>query len=125
MKVSLWTSGYAKFAQLAALRYVDCDRHRKVDQMKRTISRIAVATAAISMALSPVAAHANTRAGDSGVVIAMQSGTTSDPWIIGDDEGAGFWLDSRGVLAIVLGAFAITGMIVVVSDGDNQSPGAN
>jgi hypothetical protein len=93
--------------------------------MKNTFSRLALATAALGMALSPVAAHANTRAGDAGVIYAAQSGSTSDPWIVGDDDEGGFWLDSRGILAIVLGAFAIAGMVVVVSDGDNQSPGAN
>ena len=82
------------------------------------------------MAVAPIAAQANTRAGDGGVINASQSGSTSDPWIIRDDEG-GFWLENRGILAIVFGTLALGGLLVVLGDNDdqspprNQSPGAN
>lgn len=99
--------------------------------MKTVFSRLAIATAAVSMAFSPIAAQANTRASDTGRIYVAQTGTTSDPWIIRDDEAGGFWLDSRGILVVVLGAIAITGLIAAASGGGgnngggNQSPGAN
>lgn len=101
-------------------------------KMKTTLSRLAAATAAVGLAFGPIAAQANTRASDTGTIYVAQTGTTSDPWIIRDDEGGGFWLDSRGILVVVLGAIAITGLIAAASGGGggdngggNQSPGAN
>ena len=94
------------------------------------ISRLTVAAGAASMAFAPIAVQANTRANTGGVINASQSGTTSDPWIIRDDEG-GFWLENGGILAIVFGGLAIGGLLVVLGDNDdqspprNQSPGAN
>ena len=82
------------------------------------------------MALAPIAVQANTRAGDS-AVYASQKGSTSDPWIVPDDDEGGFWLESRAILAVVFGALAIGGLLAVLGDDDdqspppNQSPGAN
>lgn len=91
--------------------------------MKKLLPRLVFATAAISMAFAPIAAQANTRAGDNSAIYAVENAT-----VVGDDDddddrrGAG-WL--RGVLFAILIVGAIGGMAIVVGDGDNQSPGAN
>lgn len=89
--------------------------------MKKIASRLALSAAAASMAFAPIAAQANTRAGDSSTIY---SGAVAQP-------GTGRSVDGEelvgvpGILAIIFAAAAIAGIIIIIDDDDNQSPGAN
>ena len=89
--------------------------------------KLIAAMAATSIALTPIAAQANTRAGDSAT---LYTGAASQPGV--GRAGAGESLDgSSDILAALLVALWATGIIVIVADiefgdgNDNQSPGAN
>ena len=90
--------------------------------MKKLASRIAVATAAASMAFAPIAAQANTRAGDSSTVYTSASAPGVSAAVEGEDFGATRGLS--GILIILFGAAAAAGLIILLDDDDNQSPGA-
>jgi len=88
--------------------------------MMKTATRIAMAAAAATMALTPIAAQANTRAGDSGSVYSVSAapgvGRTAD----GESARSGLSI----ILALLAGAAIIGGIIFATeSDDDGQSPG--
>lgn len=91
--------------------------------MKTLTTRLAVMAAAISMVFTPIAAQANTRAGDTVAVYSAQS--TSQPWIIGDDDEGGWLFGDNAILAALIALAAVGGLIIVLDDSNNQSPGAN
>lgn len=91
--------------------------HMRAIMMKMT-SRLMFATAAAGLAFAPVAAQANTRAGDSGVVY---SAPVSDPGAGRSAEGEE--VIGSGFLAAILAAIAAAGVIIIIDDDDDQSPG--
>lgn len=90
--------------------------------MKNTLSHLLAASAAIGLAIAPIAAQANTRAGDSTPIYAMQGLPFVDV-DDDDDDDEGGWL--RGILFGGLLIGALGGVLIVVGDGDNQSPPNN
>ncbi len=93
--------------------------------MMKSMSRLMVTAAAAGMAFAPVAAQANTRAGDSAPVYTAQSSETSaQPGTNRNADGENI----AGVPALIgalLAAAAAAGVIVIVADDDDddQSPG--
>lgn len=88
--------------------------------MMKTVTRIAMAAAAASMALMPIAAQANTRAGDSASVYSVSAA----PGVGRAAEGEGARSGLSIVLALLAGAAIIGGIILASSsDDDGQSPG--
>lgn len=90
--------------------------------MMKTATRFALAAAAASMAVLPVAAQANTRAGDSGAVY-----STSAPGLGRAATGEG-QSEEGGISAILLGLISagliVTGIVFATqSDDEGQSPG--
>ncbi|MCZ8135472.1 MAG: hypothetical protein O9266_04140 [Porphyrobacter sp.] len=88
--------------------------------MMKTATRLAMAAAAASMAVMPIAAQANTRAGDSGSVYSVSAA----PGVGRAAEGE----SAAGGISIILGLLAtaaIIGGIIFASssDDDGQSPG--
>ena len=90
--------------------------------MKKLASRLAMTAAAASMAFAPIAAQANTRAGDSSTVYSASA--VSQPGIGRDADGEALE-GTPGILAILFLAAAVAGIIIIIDDEDNQSPGAN
>lgn len=94
--------------------------------MFKTTSRLIVTAAAASMAFTPIAVQANTRAGDSAPIYASNS--ASQPGLARDAEGESF-VGRPGVLIALFAAAAAIGAIVLIADEDdedsdeNQSPG--
>lgn len=94
--------------------------------MSKFITRMMLTAAAASMAVLPVAAQANTRAGDNGVVY---SSSSAKPGL--GREANGEKLVGFGFLPLVIGTvgLVISGFLVATevigedSDGDDQSPG--
>lgn len=82
-------------------------------------SRAVLAAAAACVALMPVAAHANTRAGDSGALFLAPLSVQ----IVGDDDAgkAAWYLDQR-FLALLAG-ITFAGIIFAIDNGEDQSPG--
>lgn len=93
--------------------------------MTKTMTRMMAATAALGLVAAPIMAHANTRAGDSGMVY---STSNAQPGLGRAAGGEG--QEEGGAGTILLGGLtvaAIIGGIVVAADsGDNgcASPGA-
>ena len=88
--------------------------------MIRSVTRIVMTAAAASMALMPIAAQANTRAGDSGSVYSVSAA----PGVGRAAEGESI----SGVFSIILGLLGTAALISVAifassSDGDGQSAG--
>ena len=89
--------------------------------MKNYMSRALVTAAAAGMAFAPIAAQANTRAGDNAPVY---SNTVAQPGMARDAEGESVRGGGSILLLLFAGAAAI-GAIVIASGGDgDQSPGA-
>ncbi len=93
--------------------------------MMKNASRMMLAAAAASMAVMPIAAQANTRAGDSG---AVYSTSNAQPGLA--REANGEKLAAGGSIFLLLGALAaaITGLLIATDviggdDDDDQSPG--
>lgn len=89
--------------------------------MKLT-SRIAMGAAAMGMAFAPIAAQANTRAGDSTATYAVGA---SQPGV--GRESSGEMLEGEGsgiIIALFAAAAAIAGIVILLDD-DDQSPGTN
>ncbi len=90
--------------------------------MKKFASRLAMTAAAASMAFAPIAAQANTRAGDSSTIYSASA--TSAPGVGRSADGESLE-GTSGILAILFLAAAVAGIIIIIDDEDNQSPGAN
>ena len=90
--------------------------------MMKTVNRMILTAAAASMAVLPVAAQANTRAGDSNAIYsAAAPGLGRDAE--GEEIGGGI-----GILVAIFAAAAAVAAAAVVadnagSDDDSQSPG--
>ena len=91
--------------------------------MKKTVSRIAMTAAAAGLVFAPIAAQANTRAGDSGAVYSIS--TASQPGVGRSADGESLEGESGLLLALLAAAAVIAGIIIIIEDEDNQSPGAN
>ncbi len=87
--------------------------------MIKSISRTMMAAASIGLVFAPVAAQANTRAGDSAQV--YTSGAVSQPGVGRSAEGES--LVAPGFLFAILAALIAAGVIVLIDDGGDQSPG--
>ncbi|MDJ0979385.1 MAG: hypothetical protein QNI87_12735 [Erythrobacter sp.] len=95
-------------------------------------TRLLMAASAVSLAIAPVAATANTRASDTSPTY---TSSASKPGKGRDAKGEK--LVAPGVLVAILGAAAAAGIFIIIDDGDddqsvgdpdpdpNQSPGAN
>ena len=90
--------------------------------MKKIVSRVVLTAAAVTMAALPIAAQANTRAGDSGAVYSASApglGREAE----GEELAGGFSL----IVALIAAAAVIAGVITVSElssdDDDDQSPG--
>lgn len=87
--------------------------------MMKTANRMILAATAASMALLPIAAQANTRAGDSGSVYSVSGpglGRATDGESLESAEGI--------VLGLIGAGVAIGGIILASqSDDEGQSPG--
>jgi hypothetical protein len=88
--------------------------------MMKTATRIAMAAAAASMAVMPIAAQANTRAGDSGSVYSVSAAPGVGRAAEGESAKGGF-----SIIIGLLAAAAIVGGVIFASssDDDGQSPG--
>ncbi|MEP3421287.1 MAG: hypothetical protein ABJN35_06110 [Erythrobacter sp.] len=87
--------------------------------MIKTMSRMMVATAAVSMAFAPIAAQANTRAADNAPVY-----TSAEPGAAVAAEGEELRGASGILITLLAAAAAIAGIIAVAdSEDDGQSPG--
>ncbi|TRD11648.1 hypothetical protein FGU71_07065 [Erythrobacter insulae] len=94
--------------------------------IKQIATKFAVTVAAAGLALSPIAAQANTRAGDSGSIYgaeASSAGAIFGAVYDDDDEVAGLWGRLSGVIAGLLAATVIIGVLSIADDSDDQSPG--
>ena len=89
--------------------------------MMKTMSRLMVTAAAASMAFAPIAAQANTRAGDNAPVYTSEA---AQPGMARDAEGE----EMRGrstILLLLAAAAAIAGIVIAAdNEDDDQSPGA-
>ena len=88
--------------------------------MMKTVNRVILTAAAASMAVLPVAAQANTRAGDSGAIY-----SASAPGLGRADDGEEVGGSGVGIILGILAAAAVIAGIIVASDSedDGQSPG--
>ncbi len=88
-------------------------------------SRLAMTAAAAGLAFAPIAAQANTRAGDSSTFYsASATSAVSQPGVGRSADGESL-KGTSGILIILFGAAVIAGIIIIIDDEDNQSPGAN
>ncbi|MEM8724116.1 MAG: hypothetical protein AAGE86_01205 [Pseudomonadota bacterium] len=90
--------------------------------MMKFASRLAMTAAAAGLAFAPIAAQANTRAGDSSAI--YSGSAVSQPGLGRAAEGESLE-GTSGILIILFGAAVIAGIIIIIDDEDNQSPGAN
>lgn len=85
----------------------------------KTTSRMLAATAALGLVFAPVAAQANTRAGDSNSVY-----STSAPGVGRDDDGESLAGASSILLALLAAGLIVAGIFFATdSDDEGQSPG--
>ncbi len=87
--------------------------------MMKTMSRVMLAAAAAGLAFAPIAAQANTRAGDSAPV--FTGNAVSQPGIGRSAEGEE--IVKPGFLAAILALLIAAGVVIIIDDGDGQSPG--
>lgn len=86
----------------------------------KTATRLAMAAAAASMAVMPIAAQANTRAGDSGSVYSVTAAPGIGRAAEGEQAKGGFSI----ILALLASAAIVAGIVLASSSDDNgQSPG--
>ncbi len=90
--------------------------------MIKTVSRLAVTAAAAGMVFAPIAAQANTRAGDSAPVY---TSTAAQPGLDRAADGEEIRGGGTGIVLLLLAVAAAIGGIVVAADNeaDDQSPG--
>jgi hypothetical protein len=87
--------------------------------MMKTASRMMMAAAAATMAIAPVAAQANTRAGDSGSVYSV-----SAPGLGRSDKGESLTSGASIILGLLGFAAFVAGVYLATeSDDKGQSPG--
>lgn len=87
--------------------------------MMKTVNRVLLTAAAASMAVLPVAAQANTRAGDNGAIYSQ-----SAPGIGRDAEGESIGNGGKILLALIAAGLVTFGIIKATdSKDDGQSPG--
>lgn len=92
--------------------------------MPKLAPKFMAALAAAGLVFTPIAAQANTRAGDSG---AIYSPSQVQPGIGRSAEGEGIG-GGGDIIALILVGLWFTGIVVIAADlddDDNQSPGAN
>jgi len=86
-----------------------------------TLSRLALGAAAAGLAIAPVAAQANTRAGDSARVYSAPAASQPGTARSADGERVGGGAD---IVALLLVGLWATGVAFAVADDDpDQSPG--
>lgn len=95
--------------------------------MSKIGQKLTVALATAGMLLAPVAAQANTRAGDSG---SFYTSAQVQPGVGRSAGGETLGGEPGDIIGILLAGLWLTGIIVIVADfdgddNDNQSPGAN
>ena len=95
--------------------------------MPKTAQKILTTLATVGLVFTPVAAQANTRAGDSK---AFYTSSQVQPGLGRSAEGEGVVGESGDIIALILVGLWATGIFVIVADigdddNDNQSPGAN
>lgn len=98
--------------------------------MLKTVQKLMTALAATGLVLTPVAAHANTRAGDNA---GFYTGSQSQPGLGRTAGGERVGGGAGEIIALILAGLWAAGIVVVAADvGDddddddnNQSPGAN
>ncbi len=97
---------------------------KRANLMIKTVSRLMVASAAASMVFAPIAAQANTRAGDNAPVYTTNT-TEAQPGRARDAEGESVGGGSSIILILLGAAAAIAGVVAVAdsSDDGNGSPG--
>ncbi len=86
--------------------------------MMKTLSRALMTVAAASLTFAPIAAQANTRAGDNGPVFTGKA--ASQPGLARSAEGED--IIGSGVLAAIIAALIAAGIIIIIDDDDDQSP---
>lgn len=94
--------------------------------MSKFITRMMLTAAAASMAVLPVAAQANTRAGDNGVVYSSSSAKPGLGREANGEKLVGFgsvFLLISTVTAVVSGFLVAANVIGEEEAGDDQSPG--
>lgn len=90
--------------------------------MFKTTTRLIVGAAAASLAFAPIAAQANTRAGDSAPVY---STSTAQPGLARSAEGEELRGTPGILIALLAAAAAIAGIVVMADNEDDDiSPGA-
>ncbi|WP_298470133.1 hypothetical protein [uncultured Erythrobacter sp.] len=95
--------------------------------MSKVAQKLMTALAATGLLLAPVAAQANTRAGDSS---SLYTSAQVGPGAGRSADGEGLGGEPGDIIGILLAGLWLTGIIVIVVDldddgNDNQSPGAN
>ena len=94
--------------------------------MVKAMSKVFMTAAAAGLALAPISAQANTRAGDQAPVYTSTS--AAQPGLGRGAEGEGIE-GTPGIIVAIFAAAAIVGAVVVVASedsedtNDNQSPG--
>lgn len=90
--------------------------------MIKMTSRLMMTAAAASVAFSPIAVQANTRAGDSAPVY---TSATAQPGVARAAEGEELRGSSGVLIALLAAAAAIAGIVILAgNDDDDVSPGA-
>ena len=93
--------------------------------MKNMVSRVMAATAAAGLVFAPIAAQANTRAGDNTPVYTSNS-TASQPGLAREAEGEEAGGKGSAIILLLFAAAAAIAGIAVIADDDSeegQSPG--
>ncbi len=95
--------------------------------MSKIAQKLMAAFAATGLLVAPVAAQANTRAGDSA---AFYTSAQVQPGVGRSADGEGLGGEPGDIIGMLLAGLWLTGIIVIIidlddNDNDNQSPGAN
>ena len=89
--------------------------------MKKSISRVLVTTAAAGLVFAPIAAQANTRAGDNTPVYTSEA---AQPGMGRAAEGEEVRGGGATILLLLAAAAAIAGIVIAAdNEDDDQSPG--